>query len=368
MVGYPDTDPTDLTKWEDPELHDNLVSLVPKILRFPGGTNANWYEWDCDLFQAPNEADPSGNRGWQIDWLVNQMNKFDGWVAALPNRSLGYSDFRDFLLANPSVAPSIVLNLLCERVAPSCGLGAQSPDQWALGWMNQMVADGLSPTYIELGNEVNMLGQNGDMGDLGYLSRAQMIDEVIKAAHPWVRTGIVAAIPGTTGGDNWNSVMATSSFYDAVIHHQYGFGEAFGLNIGVDAESSPLADQAKAMLGAEGIIRGMLSRFQTDFPGKPLWVTEWNVSGGDTVPIFNSVSHALFLVTGWMEMLDHPQEIEMATVQTATTSYIIKAGGSFLGFRPAVYPLLGLGGAGGGRCYASSVPYALSYHRGILGF
>lgn len=230
----------------DDRFQTAVRALRPGNLRFPTGTQANYYNWKVD--------------GWPEfpDWVkgfvktsVEALKKNRGGV-------LGYPEYVKTCLAN-DVTPILVANLITLEPAD------------LVAWIADMKARGLPVTRVELGNELYDRSQGGELSDpKKYLIRARLFFDAVKKEHPQVRISIPALPEGNGEIDpgEWDRVLAESDFCDAITIHTYNKvrGSFFD------------KDLCERLLQPEKILDQVLAYYQKSYGRKrPFWLTEWNL-------------------------------------------------------------------------------------------
>lgn len=269
--------------FRSPEDFDNeqvwkaVADIDIPVLRFPGG-EGNWYDWKTGTIR------PNGRAVYKfMQKSKPKAVPMDAFMSSA--RSAGAS-------------VSYVLNIMDSP---------ESIRELAFHW-----ALTKAPVrWVEMGNEYydpTFLKDIG--GPANYLRRAK---EALKALRDGGFRGAVGLVvapveapdwPGFEGLRVWNrelSVTDTQDF-DAIILHYYPLVKKRGFE-GVYLQGpTKLVNEVK-----------MLRR---QFPGKQIWVTEWNLGDIVDVPEFNSLAHAIFNLRMLRALLD--SKVDMACYHVLT--------------------------------------------------
>lgn len=136
--------------WSQQWFVDSVITLNPEILRFPGGTNANHWDWKTGWFMPPYQP-PTTPMVIKTDQLK---------PALLGCKAQGI----------------FVVNM------------EMSTPHYEMDGLRHADSLGLTPTLFELGNEHNLDGEtaypNQDMSSKAYASLAKVYYDSIKAVFP----------------------------------------------------------------------------------------------------------------------------------------------------------------------------------------
>lgn len=237
-------------------------------MRFPGG-RGNWYDWRTGAIRVPDNIETDlGKRG------KNHTVQLDTFMSRARN-------------ANVSV--SYVLNIM------------DSPKS-IRGLARHWDRTNAPVRWVEMGNEYYSSKLAGTIGgDSGYLARSRQALRALRAGGYRGPVGLVAALPesetglGGPGSDQqqvWNQEIAKADTSDfaAIILHYYPSLEGSSLDRVYGEAPSRLSDTIK--------------RARRIFPGKQVWITEWNLGKPPTSPEINTLGHALFDLRILKVMLD----------------------------------------------------------------
>jgi hypothetical protein len=238
--------------WEDPALRTSLKDRMPLgNLRFPGGTVGNFYDWSTDGFYGDSYTfeSPSRQNGYE-----------DGF-------KFGFEDYASLCLESGATS-TLMFNVIND-----------SPDKAASRLQNRIDA-GLTVDVIELGNE-NFFSEQA-MGNIAetdhiasvdaYIYHTKAMTTALKAVDPDIKVAV--NIDRHSWGGEWNSAVASETYYDGTIVHPYVKVNGFLFN-----EAS-----AKEILASYREIQDNLTNYEAGFGTTPLYCTEWSVLS-DGIPI-----------------------------------------------------------------------------------
>ncbi|MCX7010969.1 MAG: hypothetical protein NTW86_00095, partial [Candidatus Sumerlaeota bacterium] len=277
--------------FNEPSYVEALKHSGANIMRFPGGTIANFYDWKNDDFMTeairavdPNKAVPRDQFATEQEYadMVAKFTKYLGEYikkGAQCREARGRYGFTDFLDMSRQIGADIyyVVNI---QLAP----GGVDPVDYLAAWMQKLKDDGAPVKYVELGNEIvtpkgaaNSQAILNGLYDLDrYMQVAQAASRRVKAIFPDVKIGILADGLGNKIGEEPNTIDLMcrkivsnypTDFYDAVVMHTY-------LRINDKEEEDPGIRKDKVFAIANQTVKNSLDHWRTVFPGKEVWMTE----------------------------------------------------------------------------------------------
>lgn len=272
---------------------ENLRELKPNLLRFPGGVDANYYHLDgagygfrVDLSKN-NPSDISKSRG------ARQVSEDDS--SERRGREIGSKDPRD---AKHYPDGKNVIGAFIEAVVPDKIPVMFTLNLWDASYSeNKRVIDsllrgGVKMVAFELGNEFYLRRYSSIYPDVAaYLDSARHYAARLRQDFPGVPIGAIAApaeVKGIKSGmlshyRAWNEAMAKESFFDALTMHHYGKNTTCSC---LDEQEIPEAQRREAFLCTlesgkkeldDWFGSGLKNTLNT-FPGKKIWLTEWNAT------------------------------------------------------------------------------------------
>lgn len=269
------------------ETMDLSKELAPRILRFPGGTLANYFH-------------PRGmGYGLKSEEMKTQGVIYD---EQKKQQNLSTNALEDYIQYGKTIKHK------CLYVANILN-GTPEETIFAIGKIRDA---GIEVVGVEFGNELYFKEYREKVPNVqNYIERAKAFVGPIRKAFPNIKLGVIAAklaneAGGTVGtgefADAWNSGLAKETFYDAFIVHTYtkdddcaalmpnGINNAFNCEYDV---LSPIANQAS---------NSLFMPFKKYYGNKKMWYTEWNVKTPKTVG--NTFIHAAFVTEFLMDMND----------------------------------------------------------------
>jgi hypothetical protein len=272
----------------DTEVPALLTTVGTRVLRFPGGSTADDYNWQTDSIVT-------GQGGY-----ANPANTFEAFMGVV--QSIG-------------AAPVITVNYGSN----TSGNGGGTP-ALAASWVQYAnVTKGYGVEYWEIGNEVYGNGEYGaawetdlhgahDPGTYG--ANVALFSAAMKAVDPAIKVGVVLAAPGywpDGEAPNWNTnVLAQcGTAIDFVIVHWYP------QNPGSESDADLLAAPESGINGSPGIaamvsaVKALVSKYAgSNAANVQILVTEFNSVSSDPGKQTLSVVNALFIADGiatWLE-------------------------------------------------------------------
>lgn len=226
------------------EVWDAVGEANIPVMRFPGG-RGNRYDWETGVARSVKK--PDGNAVPSEDFMARARSE--------------------------GVSVDYVLNITDSP---------ESIRELARSW-RQM---GAPVRRVEMGNEYYLPKLVGDIGGPeGYLERARASLQALRAGGYQGPVGLVAASEEedpSRSAEVWNGEIsrANTSDFDAVVLHHYP-------SLAQD-DFETVYEESPSELAAS------VERLRERFPGKQVWVTEWNLGNPPDAPEFNTLGHALF--------------------------------------------------------------------------
>ncbi|HEY9152339.1 MAG TPA: hypothetical protein VIN60_05585 [Anaerolineales bacterium] len=259
----------------DPLKIQAVTQTAPAILRFPGGSLANYYDWrDGQLHLNPQPNSSSYYKFW---------SNLAGMIARAHPNGVHYEQYVAFAQQVGNADALIVPNLETSTVA----------DQTA--WFQTLASENITPKNIELGNEfwVAMAGEPNVMKVWpDEPTSLNVMHQYMQAIAPIVGSDAKFAVQASGASFNyqpndphpftqrliqWDNALAPADWFQAVTVHLYPDPNRIAADAG-----NPSRDQLFSLLmGREdqGIDR-VLNNLAAKLPGKEIWVTEWSPRGG----------------------------------------------------------------------------------------
>lgn len=245
-------------------------------LRFPGGTRGNFYDWRTGRIR------PAGRAGSE---------------PVERGRPVPMDDF----MSRARSAGASVSYVLDITDSPA------SIRQLARHWKKTNAP----VRWVEMGNEYYSRDQIRSIGGpAGYLEKARQALRALRAGGYEGPVGLVVAPEGVLGGGDsitfriWNRILAASdlSGFNAIVLHYYPRTEQVGFR--------------RVYKEGPSNLRSVIGNLRKRFPGKQIWITEWNLGPPANAPQFNTMWHALFDLRMMKAMLDSHVELAFYHVLT----------------------------------------------------
>jgi hypothetical protein len=227
--------------WTQQWFIDSTAYLYPEVLRFPGGTNANHWDWQTGWY-FPAYLPPGGTS------LTIRTDEFKPGILGCNGEGL------------------YVVNLETSNV------------HYEMDGLRHTDSIGLNPKFIELGNEHNLNGGSQFplqlMTPTNYAQLAKVFYDSIMLEFP---TAKVCAVGGNTPAiPHWiDTVLSYIPLIDAISFHVYlnanNADLAFNVNRSLAVPFGPNSNTSSLLY------RYNMSGFNTLLPSKEVWVTEFNL-------------------------------------------------------------------------------------------
>lgn len=242
-------------------------NLKSKFIRFPAGFLSHFYKFSKDGYDV---KDLDKYSKYKEQWLVDYFAYFDG-----KRNKVGLNSIVDYSLKNNS---DIVFNLNV--------LTEDSDD--IIRVLKEAENKGVQIKYCEIGNEVYHQYTRGTVTIDEYINKALPLVNKLKLNFPKVKI----AIP--IGGDSrweiikpWDLALAKARLpVDAVVYHPYATFKK---------EYNSYLASAIYMQFIKNKLDSAEKYITTLFPGKEIWVTEWNIEDNSENTICKSQFGTLFM-------------------------------------------------------------------------
>jgi hypothetical protein len=272
FLGYNNV-PIHSPSWDNPNAVDAAVQFKPGTLRYPGGTVANYWDWQT---------------GW---FLPGALKSF----LSAPRSIYRLNELQIAIRATGAL-PIYVLNMLTSDLNTQLEM---------LGTAQSM---GLPVQFVELGNEFYLRNPNDYVmkfptgADYGKMATSWM--RAIRDRFPKVKIAAVGGVPTDQGSDprkaNWNQdLLQNLEGADALTQHPY-----------VSVNRSMIGNVTTGTDGAMNIVEALSSRWE-QFEGllqslpqnMRVWFTEYNIVD-TTNDVFYTWIHGIFAAKMSLTFLD----------------------------------------------------------------
>jgi hypothetical protein len=306
--------------WKTPGFAEKVASLNPKLIRYPGGTVASF--WD-----------------WKTGWLMNVKTLKKEW-SNIPKSPILLDDLK-FACDQTGANPVFVLNMVNSELS------------YQMEMLRYAKSIGLKVAFVELDNEL-YIGEsyyvNRFPTGASYAQEANTWIQTIKKEFPGVKVGVVGYSSRESAAqkekknqartDNWNSqVIQNIKNADGMTFHVYG-GSGLKFIAKAAAKAAPATDDdedgvspsesyqtAFEKPGSVGIILGNpYARWNSastyDYkllpPGMKAWITEYNLFEKEGV-VAGTWTHGLYAISQTLMFMENPLT-ELFCYHNLTTS------------------------------------------------
>jgi hypothetical protein len=260
---------------DNPQKVAAVQQTAPGVIRFPGGSQSNYYDWKTGQLALNPQPDSSA------------YYKFWAGVAPKINRAFPTGvHMEQYQTLAAQIAADVILVPNLETSSVS--------DQAA--WFNQLAADHSLPKTIELGNEFYIAMANDPHVIRQWPDEPAslaVMKQYADALRPLVGPGAKFAIQSagaaftTLSGTSarfaqrllaWDAALAPADWFQAVTIHLYpdpGKIVQQAGNPGPDKRFQLFMGRADA--GVDRALNDLAARL----PGKEIWITEWSPIGGN---------------------------------------------------------------------------------------
>jgi hypothetical protein len=265
---------------DNPQKTAAIQKTAPGVIRFPGGSQSNYYDWQTGLL----DFSPQPNSSSYYKFWAGVASKI---AQAFPN---GVS-MEQYQTLSAQIGADVIL-------VPN--LETSSVSQQA-AWFTRLAADHSLPKTIELGNEF-YIAMAGDPNVMRIWPDEPTSMSVMKqyeqALQPIVGAGAKFAVqsagaafyisPNTTSKFQqrllaWDQALTPGDWFQAVTIHLYPDPSQMiqqASNPGPEKEFQLFMGRADA-----GVDRA-LNDLDARLPGKEIWITEWSPRGGNFANTF----------------------------------------------------------------------------------
>jgi hypothetical protein len=257
---------------EDPAMPAAAATLHPQLLRYPGGTIANYWDWRSGHLAMPSAENPWFYRKALMDAAPIARRAHPDGCSAEHFAQVAAQMGAEFILV-PNLETATADDE-AERVA-------------------EMAAQGIVPTRIEMGNEfwLGSMDEHVRARFPDWSTTLELTRQYLDALAPFLPAGAKVAVQSAGTGYHavefgeaarsvptvaWDEAMRPEPWFHAVTAHWYplpdsvvGPGTEASMPGNIDAVLPALVARAE-----EGHCRG-LDRLAQQMPGKEIWLTEW---------------------------------------------------------------------------------------------
>jgi len=259
-----------------------LNQIALGLDRFPGGSDANFYDWRLGLIKIQEYSDSSP---YVHFWARAAANIAKGMPDGITMEQ--YAAFSRKIGAQIIFVPNLESSTIAEQVQ----------------WFKYLASKGLVPQRIELGNEF-WVAMGNDPRSLERWpdapSTMRTMKQYLDAIKPYLPENAKIAVQAAGSGFNihsnprarfwqriekWDDDLLPEPWFQAVTLHLYPrLSEVMGdPRAGLTPPTQEnVMPRLKAMMAQvdEGVER-VLKHIEQRLPGKEIWITEWNSRGAN---------------------------------------------------------------------------------------
>lgn len=265
---------------DDPQKIAAIQQTAPGVIRFPGGSQSNYYNWQTGLLD--------------FNPMPNSSSYYKFWAGVAPKIARAfptgihmeqYQPFATQIGADVILVPNLETSSVSQQTA----------------WFTQLAADHSLPGNIELGNEFYIAMAN-DPNVIRKWTDEPTSLAVMKqyedALRPILGQGAKFAIqsagshfyilPNTSSSFQqrlltWDNSLAPADWFQAVTVHLYP-----DPGLMIKQAGNPGSDQLfELFMGrADAGVDRELNDLTARLPGKEIWITEWSPRGGNFADTF----------------------------------------------------------------------------------
>ena len=282
----------------DPGVWAKVEEIATNIIRFPGGTVANFYH-------------PAGP-GYAL--VLAQIQELSGDVATHMEDS--YATEQQ-LVSSGGLTQNYLQDMVdlaqgTQVKALYCANVLTGTTTEALTVLQTLTAAGVDVVGVELGNEAYLHDYESLYPTVdSYISAALPFNDAIKAQYPAMKVSLAAAPPAVLNNEDaaqaaeinaWNNGLAGVAWADAIALHAYPELEVPCTQTTV-ASNLACALPIAASFAGERMDSAM--SYLASVVGKEVWMTEWNVRGPWS-NYGNSLFQGLFCAEMFNTVSKHP--------------------------------------------------------------
>lgn len=257
---------TEGPSWSNPHFLSLIKSMNPAFVRYPAGTQANYWDWHTGTFIegcgkkkktifTPAQCIHGLPENTQLIYVINMVR---------PTPSTGFS-----------------LTMSLQEKKSEAVLNAKIND--IIDALRHFEQEGHLPEIIEFGNEfyfdnehADIYGQKPDL----YLEHCKKIGHALRALFPDLKFIVCTTKPGSKKREAWNRTIyqhlqqdtALNALIDGIVQHHY-INEKYGSN-------APVTHNNAMEAIAEGFLypQRQYALQRNTLPNKKLWITEFGVT------------------------------------------------------------------------------------------
>ena len=295
---------TEGPSWSDDTFLSIVDSMYPGSVRYPAGTQANYWDWRYGTF-------------------IEGSGKTASYIFTIGDFAKGLPAETNIIyvvnMARPTPATGISLNAPADVLESISTLQLKILD--ILEAIAEFESHGRLPDAVEFGNEFYFDNEHGAIYAANphlYLQHSKILATAIKSEYPSIKILLCTSKGGTSGRDYWNNSVFTALATDSeliplihgVVQHHYINSNYGDPTIVTDLETSERAI-------AEGFIYTgeIVPDYEMVPDGFRLWITEYGATKENAESTWASGLRAGAMTMG---MLDLGENLEMLNFSPIT--------------------------------------------------
>lgn len=243
-----------------PEEQDFIRRFDPITIRFPHGVWANFYNWETDGYTRYGDT-----------WKSGHADTVEAYIKY--NTRCGFPGLAELHAEKKQQNGGYGYDMIWTY-----NLNYDSPEK-SVGRLKDREAHGFDVQHIELANEHFWEGQRSTATSTPeeFLKIAQSVSAALKREKPSVKLSI--PVSWREGHTQYNrTIVGDAKHFDAITVHKYT-----GANEGGDPtkekEPAEIDKAYRSILTARLRVEKDVNFARSFAPRKPVWLTEWGVSG-----------------------------------------------------------------------------------------
>ena len=265
---------------DNPQKIAAIQQTAPGVIRFPGGSQSNYYNWQTGLLD--------------FNPLPNSSAYYKFWAGVAPKIARAFPN-GVHMEQYQSMAAQIGADVILVPNMETSSVSQQA------AWFTQLAAGHALPKNIELGNEfyIAMAGDPNVMRiwpdeptSLAVMKQyEQALQPIVGAGAKFAvqSAGAAFTIPPTATSKfqqrllAWDQALAPADWFQAVTIHLYPDPAQMIQQAG---NPGPAREFQLFMGKADAGVDRALSDLARRVPGKEIWITEWSPRGGNFADTF----------------------------------------------------------------------------------
>ena len=282
---------TEGPSWDDADFIKLVHEMNPSWMRYPAGTQANYWDWRTGTFIEGSDKKP------KYSFTIEQC------VKGLPlNTKLIYV----VNMARPTPATGISIDASADILRSEETLRKKAQD--ILEALAHFESLGHLPEVVEFGNEFYFGNEHAAIyarDNALYIAHSKILSEIIKTHYPEIGIILCMTKYGTNGRNEWNNAITEALSSDpvfasrisGVVQHHY-LSENYGSQEVISNDDTSEA----AILEALTYVREQNELNKLYLPANlSLWLTEYGASKNNATGTWASGIRSVLMSMAWLE-------------------------------------------------------------------